>query len=67
MKIAETLTAIHRDLYPSRPVVPDEIQTIKLTSKVALQTSEVLLNYKIFSKLLIWFYTFPLCSDFSPT
>ena len=67
MKIAETLTAIHRDPYPSRPVVPDDIQTIKLTSKVALQTSEVLLNHKIFSKILIWFYTFPLCSDFSPT
>ena len=32
MKIAETLTAIHRDPYPSHPVVPDDynfIQTIK--------------------------------------
>ena len=56
MKIAEALTAIHRDPYPSRPVAPDDynlIQTIKLTSKVALQTSEVLLNHKIFSKIFI--------------
>ena len=59
MKIAETLTAIHRDLYPSRPVVPDDIQTITLTSKVALQTSEVLLNYKIFSNFLYGFIHFP--------
>ena len=32
MKIAEALTAIHRDPYPSHPVVPDDynfIQTIK--------------------------------------
>ena len=62
MKIAETLTAIHRDPHPSRPVVPDDynlIQTIKLTSKVALQTSEVLLNHKIFSKILYGFIHFP--------
>ena len=35
MKIAEALTAIHRDPYPSHPVVPDDynpVQTIKLTS-----------------------------------
>lgn len=62
MKIAETLTAIHRDPYPSGPVVPDDynlIQTIKLTSKVALQTSEVLLNHKIFSKILMVLYISP--------
>ena len=41
-------------------------QTIKITSKVALRTSEVLLNQNIFSKLLIWFYTFSLCSDSHP-
>ena len=36
---------------PSPPVVPDDynlVQTIKITSKVALLTSEVLLNHKIF-------------------
>ena len=65
MKIAEALTAIHRDPYPSHPVVPDDynpVQTIKLTSKVTLPASEVLLNHKIFSKIFIRFYTFPLCS-----
>lgn len=56
MKIAEALTAIHRDPYPSHPVVPDDynpVQTIKLTSKVTLPASEVLLNHKIFSKIFI--------------
>lgn len=56
MKIAEALTAIHRDPYPSHPVVPDDynpVQTIKLISKVTLPTSEVLLNHKIFSKIFI--------------
>lgn len=56
MKIAEALTAIHRDPYPSHPVVPDDynpVQMIKLTSKVTLPTSEVLLNHKIFSKIFI--------------
>ena len=33
--------------------------TIKITSKVALRTSEVLLNYKIFSKILIRFIHLP--------
>ena len=52
-----SLSGIH---IPSHPVVLDDynlIQTIKITSKVALRTSEVLLNHKIFSKILIWFYT----------
>ena len=56
---------------PSRPVVPDDyilVQTIKLTSKVALQTSEVLLKHKSFSKILtLFFKTFSLCSYFSST
>ena len=59
-----SLSGIH---IPSHPVVLDDynlIQTIKITSKVALRTSEVLLNHKIFSKILIWFYTFSLCSDY---
>ena len=41
---------------PSCPDVPDDynlVRTIKITSKVALQTSEVLLNHKIFSKILM--------------
>ena len=41
---------------PSCPVVPDDynlVRTIKVTSKVALQTSEVLRNQKIFSKILM--------------
>ena len=53
---------------PSRLVVPEDnnlVQTIKKTSKVPVRMSEVLLNHKIFSKVLISFY---LCSDnFSPT
>jgi len=52
---------------PSRLVAPDDnnlVQTIKITLRVALQKSEVLLNQKIFSKILTWFYTFSLCSDY---
>ena len=37
----------------------DLMWTIKITSKVALWTSEVLLNYKIFSKILIRFIHLP--------
>ena len=47
---------------PSRPVVPDNynpVRTIKITSKVALRTSEVLLNHKIFKKFLYDFIHFP--------
>ena len=47
---------------PIRPVIPDDynlMQTIKITSKVALRTSEVLPNYKIFSKILIRFIHLP--------
>ena len=38
------------------PVVPDDynlVQTIEITSKVALRTSEVLPNHKIFSKIIL--------------
>lgn len=62
-----TIARIH---IPSRPVVPNNynlVQTIKSTSKVAVWMSEVLLNHKIFSKILIWFYTFSLYSYFSST
>ena len=41
---------------PSCPVVPDDynlVQTIKIALKVAFWMSEVLLNYKIFSKILV--------------
>ena len=51
----------------SRLVAPDDNnleQTIKITLRVALRKNEVLLNQKIFSKILIWFYTFSLCSDY---
>ena len=51
----------------SRLVAPDDnnlVQTIKITLRVALRKNEVLLNQKIFSKILIWFYTFSLCSDY---
>ena len=46
---------------PSRPVVPEDnnlVQTIKITSKVPIRMSEVLLSHKIFSKVLISFYIF---------
>ena len=39
----------------SQPVILDDynlLQTIKITLKVALLTSEVLLNHKIFKKIL---------------
>lgn len=51
----------------SRLVAPDDnnlVQTIKITLSVALRKSEVLLNQKTFSKILIWFYTFSLYSDY---
>ena len=41
---------------PSHAVIPDDcnlVWTIQITSKVALRTSEVLLNHKIFSKIFI--------------
>ena len=63
MKIAEALTAIHRDPYPSHPVVPDDynsVQTIKLTSKVTLPTSEVLLNQNIFKNFYMILYISPM-------
>ena len=41
-----------------------EILGLGITLKVALQKSEVLLNHKIFKKILIWFYTFSLCFDY---
>jgi len=43
----------------SRPVVPDDYilaQTIEVTPKVVLWTSQVLLNHRIFPKLPILFY-----------
>ena len=52
---------------PSCLVAPDDnnlVQIIKITMRVALWKSEVLLNQKIFSKILISFYTFSLCSDY---
>ena len=53
----------NRDQGSILPVVPDDynlIWTIKKTSKVTLQTSEVLFNHKIFSKILIYdFIHFP--------
>ena len=48
-----TCTGIH---IRSHPVVPDNYNlawTIKITPKVVLWTTEVLLNHKIFSKILI--------------
>ena len=45
-------TGIH---IPNHLVVPDYYKHTD-DFKVALQTSEVLLNHKIFSKILIWFY-----------
>ena len=50
-------TGIH--IIRSRPVVADYYNlapTIKITPKVVLWTSEVLLNHRIFSKNLMWFY-----------
>ena len=47
------MTGIH---IPNRPVIPDNynlVGMIKITSRVALRTTEVLLNHKIFSKILI--------------
>ena len=47
----------NRDQGSIFPVVPDDynlILTIKKTPKVTLRTSEVLLNHKIFSKILIY-------------
>ena len=50
---------------PGRPVVPEDnnlVQTIKITSKVPVRMSEILLNHKIFSKVLrslIIFIYFP--------
>ena len=44
------------------PVIPDDynlVRTIKITSKVALWTSEVLLNHKIVQKFLYDFTYFP--------
>ena len=43
----------------SHLVVPDDYnltQTIKIPPKDILWTSKVLLNYKIYSKILVWFY-----------
>lgn len=40
-------------------VVPDDYNltwTIKIPPNVILWTSKVLLNYKIYSKILVWFY-----------
>ena len=47
---------------PSHAVIPDDcnlVWTIQITSKVALWTSEVLLNHKIFSKIFMILYIFP--------
>ena len=50
---------------PGRPVIPEDnnlVQTIKITSKVPVRMSEILLNHKIFSKVLrslIIFIYFP--------
>ena len=50
--IGITLDGDHAGIHiPSCPVVPDDynlVWTIKVTSKVTLRTSEVLLNDKIF-------------------
>ena len=43
----------------SHRVVPDDYslaQTIEITPNVVLWKSDVLLNHKIFSKILLWFY-----------
>ena len=43
----------------SHLVIPDDYnltRTIKISPKVILWTSKVLLNYKIYSKILAWFY-----------
>ena len=55
--IGITVDGDHAGIHiPSRPVVPDDynlVWTIKITSKVALWTSEVLPNHKIFSEILV--------------
>ena len=56
LEVPRSLTQQTRIPIPSRPVVPDDYNLIwtvyKITSKVALRTSEVSLNHKIFSKIL---------------
>ena len=53
----QTYSYMYRDPY-SQPShwLQSCMDNIKITPKVFLWTSEVLLNHKIFSKILIWFY-----------
>ena len=60
MHTAELKSAMATGIHIRRHlVVPDDYNltwTIKIPPNVILWTSKVLLNYKIYSKILVWFY-----------
>ena len=57
-KKAANQVSVDKKKYPLQPRVDDYnlTQTIKIPPKVIIWTSKVLLNYKIYSKILVWFY-----------